>query len=143
MELDSDLGNSIPLSSPKTRPRLLSSNTIDSGIFVSPKLHPIITHMPEKDDIIMECCKWCTETSDLILKVEESLFPVKRMVLWENSLLFRGILSSVAVMDDEEFNVLTLNGISAYEVEDILPHFYDPFLQVPGKNFCHGIPIQI
>ena len=55
------------------------------------------------------------------------------MVLWENSGLFRGILASTAVVDDEGFQMLTIHGINPHDMEYILTFFDDPFRQVDGR----------
>ncbi|XP_065061041.1 uncharacterized protein LOC135688222 [Rhopilema esculentum] len=117
----------------RTRRLFSSASSIDSGIFISPYLDKILndSEIQSTEEIIIENCHWSTEEADLILDLEGLLFPVKRMLLWENSGFFKAILANVSLLDDDTFQVLKVKGINPHDMEDILRYFHDEYLDIP------------
>ena len=123
------------LKTKRTRRLFSSSSSTDSGVFISLYLDNILhdSEIQSTEEIIIENCLWSTEEADLILDLEGLLFPVKRMLLWENSGFFKAVLANVSLLDDDTFQVLKVKGINPHDMEDILRYFHDEYLNIPGE----------
>ena len=114
--------------------RLYSSGSSSSDIIgMAPRLKSLIGKITEHESLSLESCQWPTCSTDLVVRVQEALFPVRRMVLWRSSQLFRTILTSITATEGEDFYMITLNGVLASDMEEILPFFYDSSMEIDGK----------
>lgn len=108
--------------------RLLSSTTVDSGISMS--MRPVA-----EEGTLCKKSKPPQQITDLVIKIDDVFLPVKKMVLWENSGFFRSILASTAVIDDDDFKILTLHEVNPHDLQYVLSFFEDPYQEVDGKQF--------
>eukprot|EP00794_Sanderia_malayensis_P015055 gene15055-16608_t len=124
----------------------------DSGIKLSPQVKSLL-HGDDSGDnhngeiatrqrsrsvvkrlVLLGPQQWPTAEADLLLKVEDCMFPVHRMVLWKSSGLLRSILETVTLTSSEEFHMITLQGVNPRDVEDILPYFYNQHYPIHDVN---------
>lgn len=84
--------------------------------------------------VIMEQCPWKTESCDMLLRVENSVFPVNRFLLSVESDIFKTILESIPVAQKRK-TIVTLNGYDAKEIEMLLTFVYLPESEIKGWFF--------
>ncbi len=112
-----------------------SSSSTDSGIQANTPLDSLLERYQEEGRAKLDC-DWPTQTADLILKVDDVLFPVHRMVLWDNSVLLGEILKTIMLTSEDDFEMFTLQAMNAHDVGDLLPYFYDQNRKIDGRFFC-------
>ena len=82
----------------------------------------------------MERCPWSSESSDMLLKVGSSVFPVHRFLLSIESEIFKTIIESVP-STQHGITIVTLNGYDADEIQMLLTFVYLPESEIDGKIF--------
>ena len=86
-----------------------------------------------KDSFILEQCPWDSGDSDMILRVERSIFPVHRFLLSIESEILRTIIDSVPA-NENKTTVVTLNGYKSDEIKMLLTFVYLPEAEINGKS---------
>ena len=81
----------------------------------------------------LERCPWNSESSDMLLKVGRSVFPVHRFLLSIESEILKTIIESVTATKNET-TVVTLNGYEADEIQMLLMFVYLPDAEMNGKQ---------
>ena len=94
--------------------------------------------MNNEDDESQKCfklepCPWNSESSDMLLKVGRSVFPVHRFLLSIESEILKTIIESVPATKNET-TVVTLNGYEADEIQMLLMFVYLPDAEMNGKQ---------
>ena len=80
----------------------------------------------------LEKCPWNSESSDMLLKVERSVFPVHRFLLSIESEIFKTIIESIPTAKNGT-TLVTLNGYDADEIQMLLTFVYLPESEIDGK----------
>ena len=86
----------------------------------------------KNDSFTLERCPWNTESSDMLLKVGRSIFPVHRFLLSIESEILKTIIDSIPATQNRT-TVVTLNGYDADEIQMLLTFVYLPESEIDGK----------
>lgn len=115
------------------RGRLFSTMTIDSGIDMLQSFDDTENKDEEIQDEVLSTDHYAKD-SHLIIKIHDSSITAKKMVLWKNFGFFRAILASTAVIDDDNFTILTLNEVNSDDLQYILSFFDENSREIEGNK---------
>ena len=124
----------------------MSTSSLDSGIGLTLKSQ-YSTVSSLISDLDTTGCKiadvsWNVDRADLVIKVEQTLFPVHRSLISFYSDVLKNIIFSVN-FDDEDTQMVTLMEQRAQSMNNLLTYIYFQEKEVSGKRIVFYIRILI
>ena len=122
----------------------MSTSSLDSGIGLTLKsqyaaVSSLISDVDTSGCIIAEV-PWNLERADLVIKVEQTLFPVHRCLISLYSDVLKNIIFSVH-FGDEDTPMVTLMEQNAQSIQNLLTYIYFQEKEISGENQYYSLQI--
>ena len=124
----------------------MSTSSIDSGIGMTLKSHrssvsSLISDVDTSGCTIADVA-WDVERADLVIKVQQTLFPVHRSLVSLYSVVLKNIIFSVH-FGDEDTQLVTLMEQNVQTIQDLLTFIYFQDKEITGEKLFLSIALDL